>query len=233
MEGPARIADIATELGMRVVVHPLFDHAPVPDAGEDGALVVMGGAMGVGDIGDPRWPFLRGEVELLRRALNGGMPVLGVCLGAQLVAHALGARVYPCHVGDPPVRFREVGWGAVTFVPVEREPALDGMNASEVVLHWHGDTFDLPAGAVRLAGTLPCENQMFRFGRNAFGLQFHVEVTAADVRRWVEEDRAFVVAANGARGPERILADTERFMPCHRRVGDRLIRNLLQLMSGP
>jgi GMP synthase (glutamine-hydrolysing) len=230
MEGPARIADIAREFGLGVVIHRVFDGAPVPRSIASGdVLVVMGGSMGVGDIGDPQWPFLAPETELLARVLRQGVPVVGVCLGAQLMAHALGARVYPCTVGDPPVRHREVGWGAVTFTaPPGVEPALAGVAESEAVLHWHGDTFDLPAGAVRLASTLACENQMFRYGERAFALQFHVEIEGTDVARWVEEDADFVRSANGPGGGARILADTERLMPRYRGVGDRLVRNLLR-----
>jgi GMP synthase-like glutamine amidotransferase len=230
MEGPARIGDVARRLGLEVAVHRLYDGAPVPRAlAPDDVLVVMGGSMGVGDIGDARWPFLAAEAELLAAVLPKGQPVLGVCLGAQLMAHALGARVYPCTVGDPPARHREVGWGAITFTAApDAEPALAGVDTSEAVLHWHGDTFDLPAGAVRLASTLACENQMFRFGRRAYALQFHVEVDGGDVVRWVEEDADFVRAANGPGGAARIVADTERLMPRHRRVGDRLIRNVLE-----
>jgi GMP synthase (glutamine-hydrolysing) len=144
------------------------------------------------------------------------------------MAHALGARVYPLEVGDPPVRLREVGWGAVTFDPNARgDRALDGLGDSEMVVHWHGDTFDLPAGAVRLASTLPCENQMFRYGRTAYALQFHVELTKEDVSDWVEEDRAFVVAANGPAGPARILAESDGYAARYREAGDRMIRNLL------
>jgi len=233
MEGPARVADVAREMGFGVIAHALFDGAPVPPALSDGdVLVVMGGSMGVGDIGDARWPFLKDEVELVARTLKSDLPVLGICLGAQLMAHALGARVYPCLVGDPPVRHREVGWGAVTFIPpAGTEAALEGLDESEVVLHWHGDTFDLPRGARRLASTLACENQMFRFGRS-YALQFHVEVTAADVKRWTAEDAAFVLAANGPRGAERILSDTDRYMVRHRQIGDRLIRNILATMSS-
>jgi len=229
MEGPARVADVGREVGFEIVVHALYEGARVPGSvRDDDVLVVMGGPMGVADVGDPRWPFLKDEVALFARALGEARPVLGICLGAQLMAHALGARVYPCVVGDPPLFHREVGWGAVTFTrPPGTEPVLEGANESEMVLHWHGDTFDLPRGATRLASTLACENQMFRFGRRAFALQFHVEVTAGDVKRWAVEDAAFVLAANGPGGAARILADTERFMPRHRQVGDRLIRNIL------
>jgi GMP synthase (glutamine-hydrolysing) len=229
MEGPARVADVAREMGFAMAVHALVDGGGGPDSIDaDDVLLVMGGAMGVGDIGDARWPFLKDEVKLIARTLQEERPVIGICLGAQLMAHALGARVYPCHVGDPPVRYREVGWGAVTFTPASgTEPVLEDANESEVVLHWHGDTFDLPRGATRLASTLACENQMFRFGQRSYALQFHVEVTGDDVKRWAKEDAAFVLAANGPGGVERILTDTDRYMPRHQHIGDRLIRNIL------
>jgi GMP synthase (glutamine-hydrolysing) len=232
IEGPACIADVARSIDLDVALYPLFDAVPVPAriSNED-VLVVMGGPMGVGDIGDPRWPFLKAEVDLLSACLHDDKAVLGVCLGAQLMAHALGARVYPLEVGDPPVRMREVGWGAVTFAPSrEMEPSLRGVNESEVVLHWHGDTFDLPSGSRLLASTLLCQNQMFRWGTRAFGLQFHVEVGAPEIVAMVGEDAAFVRAANGPTGGSRILSDTERWIHRYREMGDRMIRNLFDSM---
>jgi GMP synthase-like glutamine amidotransferase len=148
------------------------------------------------------------------------------------MAHALGARVYPLEVGDPPVRHREVGWGAVTFAG-DHEPSLLGLRDAEVVLHWHGDTFDLPAGAVRLASTLACPNQMFRVGKRAVAMQFHVELGPADLPTWVREDAAFVRAANGPGGAHRILEEAPRFMPRFRQMGDRLIRNVLGELVAP
>jgi GMP synthase-like glutamine amidotransferase len=232
IEGPACIAEVAQWLGMPLNLVRLFDGAAVPEhLPPEDALVLMGGPMGVGDIGDSKWPFLKAEAELITRVLRADGAVLGICLGAQLMAHALGARVYPLHVGDPPARFREVGWGAVTFaVDPDTEPSLRGLSESEVVLHWHGDTFDLPDGSKLLASTLPCQNQMFRWGSRAFGLQFHVEVTAIDVATMVREDAAFVRAANGPCGAARILADTRRWIGHYRQMGNRMIRNIFDSM---
>ena len=112
------------------------------------------------------------------------------------------------------------------------DPVLTGLPATLEVLHWHGDTFTVPPGALRLAETLPCPQQMFRSGQRAFGLQFHIEVEGADIAHWVSEDAAFVLAANGPTGGSRILSDTTRIMPRHRPAGDRLINNLLDALAG-
>jgi len=133
--------------------------------------------------------------------------VLGICLGAQLLAAAAGARVYPNtrRAADGAVVLaREVGWGAVDFAAGAPEPALAGLRAKEMVLHWHGDTFDLPRGAMPLASTAACRNQAFRLGWKAFALQFHCELSAEDVAVWVREDADYVREANGEEGAARI-----------------------------
>ncbi|MFC1641646.1 type 1 glutamine amidotransferase [Myxococcota bacterium] len=233
-EGPGRLLPLAQALGLEVVVREVYRNQALPDIIAEGdALVVLGGPMGVSDISGGRWPFLAQTASLLRRTLDAGRPVLGICLGAQLLAHAAGARVYPLAVGDPPVRHREVGWGAVRFVQrAARELSLEGMGSAAVVLHWHGDTFVLPDGATLLASSLPCPNQMFRLGARAFGLQFHVEATEQLVTDWVEKDAEFVRLANGPHGCGRILADTQDVMGQHYVEGDRLLRNLLGAMFG-
>jgi len=99
-----------------------------------------------------------------------------------------------------------------------------------MVLHWHGDTFDLPAGAVHLARTAACPHQAFRIGARAFALQFHVEADAAIARRWAAEDADFVRAARGPEGPALVVAETERHAAAARIAGDRMIRNILGCM---
>jgi GMP synthase-like glutamine amidotransferase len=142
-------------------------------------LVVMGGPMNVDET--DRYPFLADEVRWIRQALDADLPILGVCLGSQLLAKALGAPVYPNRV-------KEIGWYEIELTEAGRGDALfNGCEPTEMVFHWHGDTFDLPAGAVQLARGTDCENQAFRYGRAAYGLQFHLEVTPEIIVSWLGE----------------------------------------------
>jgi GMP synthase (glutamine-hydrolysing) len=231
MEGPGRIADLLVERDVHVELREVFAGAPIPPSlGADELLVVMGGGMDVGDRDDPRYPFLNPEIALLKRALGDERPILGVCLGAQLLAHAAGGRVYPNvrrdHSGRQE-RVREVGWGPISLIGDPDEPAFAGLPREQTVLHWHGDTFDLPPGATWLASTPLCANQAFRLGPRAFGLQFHVEADAALAKRWAVEDADFVRAARGAGGTAEVIAESDRLADAARVSGDRLIRNII------
>jgi len=139
-------------------------------------LVVLGGPIGVGDSSD--YPFLSQELRLLERRLADGRPTLGICLGSQLMAMALGSRVYAGHA-------KEIGWGSVQLTDDGMASCLRPLaDPDAVVLHWHGDTFDLPAGASRLASNAAYQNQAFAFGRNALAVQFHVEADPARLEEW-------------------------------------------------
>ena len=137
-------------------------------------VIVLGGPIGVADGGD--YPFLNDEIALVAERLDRDAPTLGVCLGAQLMAAALGARVYPA-------REKEVGWGFLTLAPAARSTALRVL-ADAPVLHWHSDTFDLPRGAVLLASTAATPHQAFSHGRS-LALQFHCEANGGDIERWL------------------------------------------------
>ncbi|MDX2019919.1 MAG: gamma-glutamyl-gamma-aminobutyrate hydrolase family protein [Deltaproteobacteria bacterium] len=232
MEGPARLTLAAERAGLAVHTVKLFAGEPVPQVALDDVLVVMGGPMGVADIGDARYPFLASEVALLAERINTNAPTLGVCLGAQLLAHAAGARVYPNTrmVNGQPVPLLEVGWAPVRFASLENEPVLQGLPEQQTVLHWHGDTFDLPARGVALASTPLCRNQAFRLGTRLFGLQFHCEADPQTVHVWTEEDAAFVHKALGPQGPAEVLAQTAALSKADREHNDRLLDNLLRCM---
>ena len=151
--------------------------SPDPDL-----LVVLGGPMGVYE--SDTYPFLEQELAIIRARLASGKPMLGICLGAQLIAHAAGAKVYK----GPEL---EIGYGPITLTPAGAESCLLHMAGAQYnVLHWHGDTFDLPAGAERLCSSPLTPNQGFAIGRNVLGLQFHVEVTPKDLDRWIASEPA-------------------------------------------
>ena len=206
-EGPGRFAEEAGRRGWGVSVCRPDLGEPLPPLEADQPLLVLGGPMGVGDIGGPEFPWLAEEVALLRECLAGEHPVIGVCLGAQLLAYAAGGRVEPLMTGEPPVRAYEVGWGTVDWTrPEADEPVLAGLGSGAAVLHWHGDRIRLPPGATLLGSTPICAEQMFRIGRHAHGLQFHVEVGDASLERWLEEDGDYVRMALGPDGVATVRA---------------------------
>jgi GMP synthase (glutamine-hydrolysing) len=180
-EGPGTIARVLADRGIDVTVVRLDQGAPLPAADGIDGLVVMGGPMGVHD--DVAHPWLAGERGLIGEAVGAGLPVLGVCLGAQQLAAALGAEV-TTGPGS------EVGPGSVELTPDGRRdpvfgPEYRGLSGTSVpCVHWHQDTFALPEGAVHLAGTRAFPHQAFRVGRRAYGLQFHVEVDDGLAAAW-------------------------------------------------
>ncbi len=198
-EGPHRILDACGALHVRTV-KPLAGQE-LPAHAEVAGAVVMGGPMNVDEVG--RFPALAAEREWLGEAVRRELPVLGICLGAQLLARALGAEVRP---GEGP----EIGFAPVA-VSDPGDPVLGGLAPSTEVLHWHGDVFDLPDGARSLASSAQTEHQAFRLG-NAWGALFHPEADFALVEAWlaVPEMIEEAVAALGNEGaqalPERAAA---------------------------
>jgi len=236
-EGPGLFALEAERRGWPVQVVRLDLGQPLPQLEPHDLLLVLGGPMGVGDMGDPAYPWLADEVELLRQALARRQPLIGICLGSQLLALATGGTAIPLELGDPPRPLREVGFGAISWcVDPAQDPAaaqlLRGLAASELVLHWHGDRCVLPPGAELLASSLHCREQAFRIGARAVGLQFHVEVQPDQLELWLEQDQDYVREALGPDGVERIRADARRWGAQVMSQGERLIANLLDLLTA-
>lgn len=175
------IGALATTLERAQMAHRTLDVFRGDRVPEDLAaargLIVMGGPMGVYEA--DRYPFLTEEQALIRHAADSGLPVLGICLGAQLIAGALGARVYP---GGK----KEIGWYPVEVVAPDEELVRD-LPSPFMAFHWHGDAFDLPAGARRLFRSALYPNQGFRWGRNVCAIQFHFEVNAAMIDDWLQD----------------------------------------------
>jgi GMP synthase-like glutamine amidotransferase len=200
-EPPGVYEDVLLERGATIDRVELDEGEPLPDWRGFDLIVAMGGPMSVNDEREHSW--LVDEKRLIRDAVSAGTGFWGACLGVQLLASSLGARV---HAGATP----EVGVLPVTLTHEGvADPVLSGLPRELPTLQWHGDTFDLPEGAVRLAGSPAYPNQAFRWGRAAYGVQFHLEVTGNMAREWAQVP-AYVDSLERTLGPgsaEQLFAD--------------------------
>jgi GMP synthase (glutamine-hydrolysing) len=169
--------DILLEQKWKIKVLPLFKGLELPHWEDFGMILVLGGPMSAND--EKNYPFLGQEIRFIRQALKMGHPVLGVCLGAQLMAKALGAKVYPGPC-------KEIGWYWLNRTPSGKsDPLFSLLDPYFLVFQWHGETFDLPPQALCLAGNQIYPNQAFRFGLLSYGLQFHLEMTRPMLEAWL------------------------------------------------
>jgi len=215
-EGPAAIADWAAARGVLVRVCHIGRNGILPSIYDFDMLTVMGGPMSANDQAQLDW--LGPEIALVREAIAAEKIVCGVCLGAQMIAKALGARVYPGSA-------KEIGW-----FPVERtgaHPLFDGLPDSFSPLHWHGETFDLPRGAKLLAKSKITVNQAFAVGQRVLGVQFHMEATEDSVPMLVKAAAREIGCGTFEQQPRIILANLgqcARLRPLLETVLDRLTR---------
>ena len=200
-----------------------------PDAqpnldGYDG-MVVLGGPMSVNDA--DRLGHLTLEMRLIEEAMKRNLPVLGICLGAQLIAKTLGAEVYPN-------RQKEIGWYDVSpTCAAERDPLLSAFQSHEKIFQWHGDTFDIPKTSHHLAFSKLCANQAFRYEVNIYGLQFHLEVDEPMIHRWlrVPENQQEIALLGGASSPERIYSETSEHIARLHQLSERVFGEFINLFG--
>lgn len=179
---PGNITEGLDALGLLYVIHHPYDADPLPELRDVSALIVLGGAMCANDVAGH--PFLYGLKLFIRQAVTAGVPYLGICLGGQLLAAALGAQVASNRweeLGSLPVALTAEGL---------RDPLFSGLPAEFDTFQWHHDSFDIPGGAVLLASSPVCPHQAFRIGPSAWGTQFHPEVTEDIIRAWCAWDPA-------------------------------------------
>ncbi len=226
VEGPGTLASYLDARGWTLETAALYEGAHLPeDAQGYQAVIVMGGPMGVYD--EAEYPFLPDEHQFLRRVLAQGVPVLGICLGSQLLAKALGARVYR----NPQ---KEIGWYTVDLTPAgAADPLFAGLTSPVPVFQWHGDAFDLPVGATPLAASPLCPLQAFRYGDRVYGLLFHLELTPTVIQSWLEVFHNELVSLQGIIDPKRIVAEMPHRFVAYRQVGSRVFANLVEHVWEP
>jgi len=199
-EGPCALGAWAAARGATLLPVRLFANEPLPAPDRFDLLVVLGGPMGVNDTASFDW--LAPERDFIRHAIQSGRRVLGICLGAQLIAAALGAKVYPN-------REREIGWFPVQRTPEgAAHPLFQPLPDTFTALHWHGETFDLPADATWLARSEGCAHQAFAVNDRVLALQFHLEST-------VESVEALVRNCPGDLAPGRFVQDAGAMLAAH------------------
>ena len=209
-EGPDELGRLALQRGLQLeVIRPdRGETLPSPSQCPNSIALVLGGPMGVNERNQEGMTWLRRELEWLVAWHQSCQPVIGICLGAQLLAVAAGGSVETLQVGEPPQPLKEVGFGAIHWrVGSAEEPLVQGLAASSIALHWHGDRIHLPQQATLLASSLHCPEQVFRIGSHAIGLQCHLEISGSSLEGWITADHTYVMEALGRRGAEQLRSD--------------------------
>ena len=196
---------------------------PIPDPTAYDALVVFGGPQNANE--DDKYPYFLPEKAALRKAVAQEVPVLGICLGGQLLATVLGGTVKK-HT------FTEIGFSEVQCTDAgKNDPLYAGFVGHQMVYQWHEDTFTIPPGAVRLATSEKTENQAFRYGRNAYGIQYHIELTPTMLNTWLHEPslKEEIVNAVGSNEYERIMSERSQYYALYKEHTRAMFENFLRI----
>jgi len=198
-----------------------------PSIDDYDGLIVLGGPMNCDEV--EKYPNLTHEVQLIRRAIEQKKPVLGICLGAQLMARALNAKVAPN-------KEKEIGWYPLQLNEAgQKDPILSALGGIDKVFQWHGDTFDIPEGATYLAESPLCRNQAFKYGDSAYALQFHLEVDEAMIRRWlsIESNQEELEFLKDKIHPEKINNETKNYIGPLTAKGEQVFKAWINLFPEP
>ncbi len=223
IEGPGTIGSFLEDNNISYRVIDIFNGERLPNSLCDvSSVIVLGGPMNVYE--EDKYAFLKQEDGFLKEVIEKGLPTLGFCLGAQLIAKAQGALVKK----NPQ---KEIGWFNVSLTEKGlSDPLFQGFQEELDVFQWHGDTFDIPDGAVRLAESGLCANQAYRIGTNIYGLQFHVEVTDVMIYQWIDAYRDEINSLKGAVDPDQIVADTKTKSENYKVQSRLFCSNFIELM---
>ena len=224
--------NLAKERGFSVLTSRLDLGESLPEVKNGDLLLVLGGPMSIRDIGSSTYPWLTEEVGLIKKSLNQGIRLIGVCLGAQLLAYAAGGDVEILQGEFTHKPLAEIGWGNIFPQPPENNSKLTSLIEYPFpVLHWHGDRILLPRTADLIASSYRCQEQLFSIGSSAYGIQFHVEINDEMVDKWISEDHKFISSALGVDG-QSILKQQQQVFG-HKTLNSRLefLNNLFDILE--
>ena len=210
IEGPGLFKQFAEERDLKIEIIRLDKKAYLPKTKKGDLILIMGGPMGVKDIGSDKYSWLKLERDFIRKELEKKRPIIGVCLGAQLIASAAGGDVEILKYGYPPKESPEIGWAQI-FIDKSNKDFKELFEDPFYVLHWHGDRILLPNKAVLIASSARCKEQFFRIGDYACGLQFHVETTWSIINKWIKEDKEFVFKGLGSNGQDILRGENKNY----------------------
>tara|TARA_B100001113_G_scaffold330119_1_gene305476 strand:- start:665 stop:1408 length:744 start_codon:yes stop_codon:yes gene_type:complete len=211
-ERPGLFLKLAEERGLSVCTFRLDLGDSLPEICNGDLLLVLGGPMGIRDIDNANFPWLKDEVALIKKALDQGVGIIGVCLGSQLLAYAAGGNIEVLKEDVSRQPLAEIGWDNVFSQFFENSCELTTLLSHPLpVLHWHGDRIILPKTARLIASSRRCKEQLFSIGSSAYGIQFHVEIDDEMVDKWITEDKKFISSALGEGGSTILKQQQQEF----------------------
>ncbi len=200
-EGPGLFLKIAKEKGFLPEIYNLSLGEKLPEPKKDDLILIMGGPMSVRDINNEKYFWLREETYFLKRAIENQISIIGVCLGAQLLAHVLGGKIERLKDESNIENKPEIGWSEISSIEEKSNEKISlSIKGTLKVLHWHGDRIILPSQAKLLASSNRCREQLFKVGESIYGLQFHVETEGGMTSDWIKNDKKFIISGLGKEG---------------------------------
>jgi len=200
-EGPGLFLKIAKEKGFYPEIYNLSLGEKLPETKKDDLILIMGGPMSVRDIYNEKYFWLREETDFLKRAIENQISIIGICLGAQLIAHILGGKIVRLKDESNKGYKPEIGWSEISSIEEKYNEDISlSIKKPLKVLHWHGDRIILPPQAKLLASSTRCREQFFKVGESIYGLQFHVETEGLMTSHWIKNDKKFIISGLGKNG---------------------------------
>ena len=211
-EGPGLFLKIAKENGFIPEIYNLSLGEKLPEAKKEDLILIMGGPMSVREVNNKKYLWLREETAFIKRAIENKVSMIGVCLGAQLIAYTLGGKIEPLKDQFNKVNKPELGWSEISSIDIKSNDEISLWLKNPLkVLHWHGDRIILPSKAELLARSARCNEQLFKVGEFIYGLQFHVETEGFMTDYWIKNDKKFIISGLGENGQEILKNQCKEF----------------------